>query len=193
MALIGICGNIGTGKTSLCENLVNLYRFTLVEENILGNPFLPKFYDDMPTWALRSQLKFLIDRHLAAIALSEHERAVEDRLIYEDIYVFAATLFEEGAISRDDWELYRKIAEYIVSLHPSYDLVIYLHADVRTLYRRIIARGRPFEKELPVEYLTRLQGKYEGVLERIRTRSSTISVDTDQVDTRTPAAAHDLA
>ncbi len=189
---IGICGNIGSGKTTLCHHFSSYEDVTIVDENVDGNNFLAKFYEDMPAWALRSQLKFLIDRHSAAQRAEKARFIFEDRCLHEDIYVFAATLFEQNIMKEEDWILYKQIADIFINFHPRYDLLIYLTASVPTLFRRTVSRGRLAEKDLASEYIGWLQTRYETMMDEIRTTIPVFHVNTELVDLRQPGIAKQL-
>ena len=183
---VAICGNIGSGKTSLCERLTTRADVEVIQENVSGNPYLSKFYDDMPTWAMRSQLRFLVDRQMAACNAPAAEIIIEDRSILEDIHVFAGNLFEQGIISDDDWKLYKDISTLIVDSHPKYDLIIYLTADTSTLMKRIMKRGRGIEMDIDPAYIEALQARYDAFVRRISERIPVITINTTSRDLRSP-------
>ncbi|MGH8751361.1 MAG: deoxynucleoside kinase, partial [Burkholderiales bacterium] len=59
---IVIEGPIGVGKTSLARLLARHCGAQALLETPDANPFLPKFYLDMPRYALQTQLFFLFHR-----------------------------------------------------------------------------------------------------------------------------------
>jgi deoxyadenosine/deoxycytidine kinase len=185
-SFVAICGNMGSGKTTLCERLDTRPGVEVIQENFRGNAYLARFYDDMPTWALRSQLRFLVDRQVAARKAATANILLEDRSILEDIHVFAGNLFEQGIISDDDWNLYKDIADLLVEAHPKYDLIVYLRADTNTLMKRIVRRGRPMEKDIDPAYLEALQVRYDAFVRDIGERIPILTIDTDVRDLRSP-------
>ena len=159
---IAIAGNIGAGKTELTEFLCSRYGLTPFYEPNDENPYLADFYDDMRTWAFRSQLFFLTHKFRLHLSLQgEPGAVVQDRTIYEDAEIFARNLYRQRLIEKRDfetyWELYQSIGR---ALRPP-DLMIQLRCPVRTLRQRIRARGRSFEQDIPAAYLRRLNLLYE--------------------------------
>jgi deoxyadenosine/deoxycytidine kinase len=159
---IAIAGNIGAGKTELTEFLCNRYGLKPFYEPNDRNPYLADFYADMRTWAYRSQLFFLTHKFRLHLALQDEPGAViQDRTIYEDAEIFARNLHRQRLIDKRDfdtyWELYQSIRR---ALRPP-DLMIQLRCPVRTLRQRIRTRGRPFEQDMPADYLRRLNRLYE--------------------------------
>ena len=179
---IAIAGNIGAGKTELTEFLCSRYGLTPFYEPNDQNPYLADFYADMKTWAFRSQLFFLTHKFRLHLALQDEPGTViQDRTIYEDAEIFARNLYRQRLIERRDfetyWELYQGIKR---ALRPP-DLMIQLRCPVRTLRRRIRARGRSFEQDIPAAYLRRLNRLYEEWFARYDL-SPVVALDTDELD-----------
>ena len=179
---IAIAGNIGAGKTELTEFLCRRYGLKPFYEPNDENPYLADFYADMRTWAFRSQLYFLTHKFRLHLSLQDEPGAViQDRTIYEDAEIFARNLHRQRLIDKRDfgtyWELYRSIRR---ALRPP-DLLIQLRCPVRTLRRRILARGRSFEQDIPTPYLRRLNRLYEEWFARYDL-SPTLVLETDKLD-----------
>ena len=160
--LVLLAGNIASGKTSLTERLGARLGWRTAFESVADNPYLADFYADMRTWAFRSQLFFLTHKFRLHLALQDDPGSViQDRTIYEDAEIFARNLFRQRLIDKRDfdtyWELYQSIK---LALRPP-DLMIQLRCPVRTLRKRICARGRAFEQDIPASYLRRLNRLYE--------------------------------
>ena len=180
--LVGICGNIGAGKTTLLNSFSNMAGVEIIAEMVDENPFVAKFYDDMPRWAFHSQLRFLVDRTSRSPNADGLSISFQDRTIYEDIEVFAQSLLSEGILSRDEWNLYSDISKKLLDGYPQYGAIIYLKCRTETLFSRIISRGRPMELEIPFGYLKSLQGRYETLISRLSEKIHIIEVDTDKTD-----------
>jgi deoxyadenosine/deoxycytidine kinase len=181
---IAVAGNMGAGKSSLVSFLCRHFELQPFYEPSEENPYLKDFYKDMRRWAFHSQMYFLSGKFRIH---QELERArskvpvVQDRTIYEDAEIFAANLFRSHRMSARDYATYRALYESIVrSLRPP-DLMIYLRASLRTVRKRIRARGRPEEQSVPVGYLRRLGALYEEWFSHYD-RSPTLILETDNMD-----------
>lgn len=179
---IAVAGNIGTGKTELTAFLSKKYKLSPVFEPNEENPYLDNFYRDMKTWAFRSQVffltrKFKLHRKFESSSLT----CLQDRTIFEDAEIFAKNLFRQRLLSKRDfvtyWELYEEIAAV---LRPP-DLMIYLRCPVKTIKERIMLRGRFMERNISINYLTRLNRMYEEWLQGYRL-SPILSLETHKLD-----------
>jgi deoxyadenosine/deoxycytidine kinase len=184
---VAVAGNIGAGKSSLVKWLDRTFGFAAYYEPHEDNPYLVDFYRDMSRWAFSSQLFFLVHRFRMQRDL---ERSLEtttargvvlDRSLYEDAEVFAAYLHEAKHIDDRDWATYRSLYEGLRSELVVPDLMIYLRCPVKTLRRRIRARGRGYEQAIPTKYLTALDRLYEAWFSTY-TLSRTLVIDTSEVD-----------
>jgi deoxyguanosine kinase len=151
-------GPIGAGKTSLARQLAEHLDAEMLLEQPEDNPFLSRFYDDMPRFALPTQLTFLFQRvdqlrRLAQLDLFR-EPTISDFLLDKD------PLFARLNLSDDEYALYEKVYRHLKPQTAEPDLVIYLQAPVETLLSRVRMRGIGFEQSIPDEYLARLADAY---------------------------------
>lgn len=159
---IAVAGNIGAGKTSLCTKLAKNYDWEVHYENTADNPYLSDFYDDMRRWAFHLQIYFLTSRYDQIKKIQEGEKVViQDRTIYEDAHIFAPNLHDMGLISSRDFENYTTLFKLMMDNIEPPDLLIYLKADVATLVSHINSRGRDYEGNMSLDYLKRLNKRYE--------------------------------
>jgi len=159
---IAIVGNIGAGKTTLTEKLARHLNFEPQYEAVENNPYLEDFYSDMKRWAFNLQIFFLNSRFQHIVDLqSRGIHMIQDRTIYEDAYIFAENLYDMGLMSARDFENYSNIFHSIVQYIKPPDLLIYLRASVPTLVNNIQKRGRDYESAIRLDYLSKLNEKYE--------------------------------
>jgi len=160
---IAVAGNIGSGKTTLTGLLSKQYNWQPHYEDVDDNPYLHDFYDDMQRWSFNLQVFFLNNRFNQIIRIRESGKTVvQDRTIYEDAYIFAPNLHSMGLMSTRDYDNYFSLFEMISSLIQPPDLVIYLRATVPTLVNQIQKRGRKYENAIRLDYLKRLNERYEA-------------------------------
>ncbi|AUM13856.1 deoxynucleoside kinase [Ketobacter alkanivorans] len=158
MKFIVVEGPIGVGKTTLTRKLANTFGYDLLLEGASENPFLERFYSNPKQWAMQTQLYFLLQRSEQLNELRQNDLfqpvRVADFLIHKD------RLFASLTLDNDEFSLYEKVYQHVISDIPKPDLVIYLQAPVDILQQRITRRGIPCEQEITDEYLNRLSEAY---------------------------------
>lgn len=160
---IAIAGNIGSGKTTLTGLLSKHYGWDAHYEDVDDNPYLNDFYEDMQRWSFNLQVYFLNSRLNQILNIRKSGRTViQDRTIYEDAYIFAPNLHSMGLMSTRDFENYFTLFNLMTSLIQPPDLLIYLRATVPTLVNQIQKRGRDYENSIRLDYLKRLNERYEA-------------------------------
>lgn len=178
---IAIAGNIGSGKTSLTEILTERFKAKAYYENI-NNPYIADFYEDMNRWSFNFQMHFLGSRIKQTLEIQEREGyVIQDRTIYEDAHIFADNLHQMGLMSSRDFDTYMKIYELATHLVPIPDVLIYLRASVPTLVSQILKRGRSYEMAIDIDYLERLNNKYNNWIDNIY-KGRVLTIDIDNKD-----------
>lgn len=159
---IAIAGNIGSGKTTLTQLLSAHYGWEPHYEDVDENPYLNDFYEDMLRWSFNLQVYFLNSRFNQVVAIRQSGRTViQDRTIYEDANIFAPNLHDMDLMTTRDFENYSALFKLMMEFVQPPDLLVYLRASVPTLVRQIQQRGRSFENTIRIDYLTRLNERYE--------------------------------
>lgn len=160
---IAIAGNIGSGKTTLTKLLAKHYQWDQLQEAVDNNPYLFDFYKDMQRWSFNLQIFFLNSRFEQLLEIHANGRPViQDRTIYEDAFIFAPNLHAMGLMTTRDFENYFRLFKNMDSAIRPPDLLIYLRASVPNLVKQISERGRDYEASISIEYLSRLNERYEA-------------------------------
>ena len=179
---IAVAGNIGVGKTTLTELLAKNFNWEPHYESVENNPYLDDFYTDMQRWAFNLQVYFLNSRFGQLKEIQESgKNIIQDRTIYEDANIFAPNLHAMGLMTSRDFENYLSLFDLMSSFVKPPDLLIYLRASVPTLVKQIQARGRDYESSIRIDYLTRLNERYEAWISEY-TNGKLLIIDTDDLD-----------
>ncbi len=160
---IAIGGNIGAGKTTLTKLLAKHYNWEAQLEDVVDNPYLDDFYNQMERWSFNLQVYFLNSRFRQVLQIHETgKNIIQDRTIYEDAHIFAPNLHAMGLMNNRDFENYRSLFELMQSLVKGPDVLIYLRSSIPNLVSQIHKRGRDYENTISIDYLSRLNERYEA-------------------------------
>ena len=176
---IAIAGNIGSGKTTLTNMLAKHYGWTAKFEPVDVNPYLEDYYKDIPRWSFNLEIYFLKQRFHDLLELAQSsETIIQDRSIYEGVYVFTVNNKMMGNLSDRDFNTYMELFEQMTEIVRYPDLMIYLRASVPHLVQNIQKRGRDYEQSMPIDYLKGLNNLYEDfIYNRYKGKVLTIEVD----------------
>ena len=179
---IAIAGNIGSGKTTLTTKISKHYKWEAHYEDVENNPYLNDFYKDMQRWSFNLQVYFLNSRFRQVINIRESgKKYIQDRTIYEDAYIFAPNLHSMGLMSTRDFENYMQIFNLMDEFIQCPDLLVYLRASVPTLVDQIQKRGRDYENSIRLDYLTRLNERYEAWADEYK-KGKMLIIDVDNIN-----------
>ena len=179
---IAVAGNIGVGKTTLTGLLAKNFNWEPHYESVDNNPYLDDFYTDMQRWAFNLQVYFLNSRFGQLKEFQESgKNIIQDRTIYEDAHIFAPNLHAMGLMTSRDFDNYSSLFKLMSSFVNPPDLLIYLRASVPTLVKQIQSRGRDYESSIRIDYLTRLNERYEAWISEY-TSGKLLIIDTDDLD-----------
>ncbi|MFL1897152.1 deoxynucleoside kinase [Aquimarina sp. 2-A2] len=160
---VAIAGNIGAGKTTLTKLLAKHYKWEAQFEDVLENPYLEDFYNKMERWSFNLQIYFLNSRFRQILEIRETGKdIVQDRTIYEDAYIFAPNLHAMGLMTNRDFENYKSLFNLMESVVEGPNLLIYLRSSIPNLVSQIHKRGREYENTISIDYLSRLNERYEA-------------------------------
>ena len=177
-----IAGNIGAGKTSLTELLSEHYGWEANYEDVIDNPYLDDFYTHMERWSFNLQIYFLNSRFRQLLAAKGRDiKFVQDRTIYEDAHIFAPNLHAMGLMNHRDFTNYKSLFELMESLIEGPDLLIYLRSSIPNLVSKIHKRGREYENSISIDYLSRLNERYEAWISTYD-KGNLLIIDVDKLD-----------
>lgn len=179
---VAIAGNIGSGKTTLTGLLSKHYKWDAHYEDVDDNPYLNDFYKDMQRWSFNLQVYFLKSRFKQVKEIHASEKnVIQDRTIYEDAFIFAPNLHAMGLMSSRDFENYLSLFQLMETFIPPPNLLIYLRSSVANLVGQIQKRGRDYENSIRIDYLTRLNERYEAWISQYN-RGKLLIIDVDDID-----------
>jgi|TARA_B110000483_G_scaffold221490_1_gene277523 deoxyadenosine/deoxycytidine kinase len=177
-----ISGNIGAGKTCLTELLSKHYNWEANYEDVIDNPYLDDFYTHMERWSFNLQVYFLNSRFRQLLSAKGKDiKFVQDRTIYEDAHIFAPNLHAMGLMNHRDFTNYKSLFELMESLIEGPDLLIYLRSSIPNLVSKIQKRGREYENSISINYLSRLNERYEAWISTYD-KGKLLIIDVDELD-----------
>jgi len=156
---IAIEGNIGAGKTTLCNMLHKDFNCRLILEQFADNPFLPYFYENQERYAFPVELFFMTERH-KQLQENLSQRDLFQQMIVADYFFIKTLLFAKNNLSDEEYRLFQRLFHILNSTFPKPELIVYLHRSVDNLIENIKARGRSYEQEIAPSYLLEIQNTY---------------------------------
>jgi len=179
---IAIAGNIGAGKTTLTNLLAKHYKWTPQFEDVVDNPYLDDFYNEMERWSFNLQVYFLNSRFRQLLEIRNSKKSViQDRTIYEDAFIFAPNLHAMGLLTNRDYHNYRSLFDLMESVVDAPDLMIYLRSSIPNLVSQIHKRGRDYENSISIDYLSRLNERYEAWIHDYK-KGKLLIIDVDTIN-----------
>lgn len=178
---IGVAGNIGSGKTTLTRMLSQHYGWTPKYEAVTYNPYLEDYYGDIPRWSFNLEVYFLTQRlkDIAGISRSK-ETIIQDRTIFEGVHVFVANNYDQGNLTKRDFDAYMDLFNVVMANVRYPDLLIYLRSSIPHLVSQIQKRGREYEQSISLDYLNGLNERYEKFISEYK--GEILVVDTENLD-----------
>ena len=179
---IGIAGNIGVGKTTFTTKISNILNLHPYYESVIDNPYLNDFYKNMDRWSFNLQIYFLNHRFRAHQEMLRTQKGIiQDRTIYEDANIFAPNLHAMGLMTNRDYENYKSLFDLMEGTVQAPDLLIYLRSSIPNLVSQIHKRGRDYENSISIEYLSRLNERYEAWIHNYD-KGELLVIDIDDLD-----------
>ncbi|MFE6170518.1 deoxynucleoside kinase [Viridibacillus arvi] len=181
---ITVEGPIGVGKTSLSKIVAETFQFHLLKEIVDENPFLNKFYEDIDEWSFQTEMFFLCNRYKQLTDIKNHILSHEKSAV-ADYHIFKNLIFAKRTLKESEFHKYEEIYRILTADMPCPNVVVYLHASVDTLMKRIAMRGREFEKMISRDYMEQLVADYHVFIERFEKQNPDIPViriNGDEID-----------
>jgi deoxyadenosine/deoxycytidine kinase len=163
---IAIEGNIGAGKTTLCQMMAEKYACKLILEQFTDNPFLPFFYQNPERYAFPVELFFMTERH-KQLQQTLSQQSLFEELTVSDYFFVKTLLFAQNNLSSEEFRLFQRLFNVLNATFPNPDLLVYLHRSVDDLLLNIKQRGRAFEQQISRAYLEQIQCGYFSYIKSI--------------------------
>ncbi len=179
---IAIAGNIGSGKTTLTNMLAEHYGWRKYLEPIDNNPYIDDYYNDISRWALNLEVYFLKQRFRNLLEIERsNDTVIQDRTIFEGVYVFAANNRKMGNMDDRDFDTYMGLFDSMMQVVKMPDLMVYLKSSVPHLVQNIQKRGRDYEQQMPLDYLKGINTLYDDFIYH-KYKGRVLVIDVDNLD-----------
>ncbi len=179
---IAIAGNIGSGKTTLTNMLAEHYGWRKYLEPVDNNPYIDDYYNDISRWALNLEVYFLKQRFRNLLEIERsNDTVIQDRTIFEGVYVFAANNRKMGNMDDRDFDTYMGLFDSMMQVVKMPDLMVYLKSSVPHLVQNIQKRGRDYEQQMPLDYLKGINTLYDDFIYH-KYKGRVLVIDVDNLD-----------
>lgn len=179
---IAVAGNIGAGKTTLTRMLARHYGWEMRLEPVVNNPYMEDYYSDISRWSFALEVFFLKERFRDVLEIAKSEKTViQDRSIFEGVYVFVENNYRQGNLSETDFNTYMELFELMTCVTEYPDLMIYLRKSVPQLVRQIQKRGREYEQTMQLDYLKGLNERYDDFIFK-HYKGKVLVIESDDLD-----------
>ncbi len=179
---IAIAGNIGAGKTTLTRMLAQHYHWEARYEPVIQNPYLEDYYSDISRWSFCLEVFFLKQRFKDVLDIAKADHTViQDRSIFEGVYVFVENNYRQGNLSDRDFQTYMELFQLMTRVTRTPDLMIYLRKSVPVLVSQIQKRGREYEQQMQLDYLKGLNERYDDFIFN-KYKGKVLVIESDELD-----------
>jgi deoxyguanosine kinase len=152
-------GNIGAGKTTLCQMLSDELSSRLILEQFADNPFLSAFYDNPERFAFQVELFFMAERH-KHLQEELSQTDIFQNIVVADYFFLKTLLFAQKNLKEEEYRLFQRLFQVLNATFAKPDIILYLHRPVDILLQNIKKRGREYEQAIPQNYLLNIQSAY---------------------------------
>ena len=179
---IALAGNIGSGKTTLTKMRAKHYGWKKFLEPVDDNPYIDDYYKDISRWALNLEVYFLKQRFKNLLEIEKSkETIIQDRTIFEGVYVFATNNKNMGNMDERDYDTYMGLFDSMMKVIKMPELMVYLRASVPHLVKNIQKRGRDYEQQMPIDYLQGINNLYDEFIYK-KYKGKVLVIEVDNLD-----------
>ncbi|ABF70669.1 thymidine kinase [Trichoplusia ni ascovirus 2c] len=176
MIIISIEGNIGSGKSTIINKLVEEYdgKVRGITEDVGNWNLLGPMYLQPKIFAFPFQMQVLISQYNTMkhiINNTTYETLNDDTIIvierspWSSYNVFVKMMVNDGILNKFEHDAYKKFYHYIMdSLYSGVFNTIYLKTSPDVCMKRISQRGRKEELNMSRTYIEKLNNYHEMVL-----------------------------
>ena len=180
LQFLAIEGNIGAGKSTLAKKMAEEFNAKLVLERFADNPFLPKFYKDQSRYAFPLEMSFLADRYQQFMDDTSQFDLFKTFMI-GDYDIFKSLIFAQITLQKDEFELYRKVFNFMYNEVRKPDIYVYLNQSTDRLLENIKKRGRDYEQEIQADYLKKIHQGYSSFI-KSHPEQQALVIDMQELD-----------
>ena len=146
------------------------------------NPYIDDYYKDISRWALNLEVYFLKQRFKNLLEIEKSkETIIQDRTIFEGVYVFATNNKNMGNMDERDYDTYMGLFDSMMQVIKMPELMVYLRASVPHLVKNIQKRGRDYEQQMPIDYLQGINNLYDEFIYK-KYKGNVLVIEVDNLD-----------
>ncbi|MGD0401406.1 MAG: deoxynucleoside kinase [Syntrophobacteraceae bacterium] len=175
MNRIEICGNIASGKTTLCRGLISK-EFQPIFEDFQKNPFFEEFYKDPPAFSFETEVTFLLQHYHSIKIQKNNAQLVCDYSLLLDL------AYADVNLAGDRHKIFCEMVAELQNEIGFPSQIINLMCPEEVLLQRIRARNREEETSITFDYLRALSKAISLRIKGILSQISVITIDSNAID-----------
>ena len=182
---IGVSGVMGSGKTTLAKIMSSSLSIDYVPKKLNSKQYLNDLFGSINRWALETQLSFLIEKSSMLTESLRINNFVLDRILDEDINIFAKYFYEKGFIDERGFILYQELSRHFMDYLPAPAFIIYCSCGIDAIKQRLKTKGKDFQDKYPVVHIDDIYRYYLEWFERYDL-SPVYEINSEEIDFHDP-------
>jgi deoxyadenosine/deoxycytidine kinase len=184
--IISIDGNIGSGKSTLIQELegfinhlgltddISVYPEDVVNWNAEG--WLTQYYSDMRRFGFGWQTRVLmsISKLFKTPEYPKKTTNIVERNAETSYHVFIRDMVENGLLTEIERKTLRDLSNMLIDWIP--DIIVYINTSPELCLERIHSRNRSGEENIPIKLLQSLHEKHQGYIASMHSRGVKVHI-----------------
>lgn len=159
-----VTGPVGAGKSTLVHALARQLNADALLERFDTSPYFAQFFDSPAEWAFKHFVFFLEQSFSDQLSVRGDSFSIQERTTAEHLEVFGSVFRSRGFLTKDDFELLKRLTSSCMSASPNPSLLISIEVSKEESWRRLAERATDAERKIEPGYLDELHDQQRRFL-----------------------------